>query len=312
MESKELKNFKDSYLAKFISNKKDNLSNDENQNLNSDLIFYKDRINELYAEYQLSTNRYEINSGSYIKFVLDHLKKFKDNKDKDSFEAFKQMFLQFDFQKISNELQGQFNEGLKILEESINYFCSYTTKGLPEINSIYKKAVKNVFGINENKQFKEWRSTNYVAKLIVRYLNNKSLSYFFDEDKITNGENIKDKIYEYCGKAVTLVILAQPETFRDEVDVVNWCFEEYNHYTRTHEHLPLLIVYRIPDLGNPSGARLAIRDWYNNISTANGIKSTILDPQWPPSMIRTKVEADADLILDTYEKLFSDFKNTIN
>lgn len=317
MEDKILEGFKNLYLENFITSKLNNVANEfpmSSELIQQQGIAFKsfvDEIDNLYRLYSEIKNLHQGQPVLYIRFTLNHLKIIKDEeKNYKSFTIFKRFVYAFDYPSLSTELKRKFDEGLAILEQSINYFCSYTTKGLPEINSSYRQAVSNVFGIDDKTP--EWKKINYIAKLIVRYLNLNGLKFFYDQDSIINGEKIEDKVFDYCGRAVVLVILAQQETFIDSEGEINWCYKEYTHYNATHKDKCHLIVYRIPSLARPAGASKAIKSWYDYISTTDGIRSTKLEYNWTPEMIKNKVDNDADIIVEAYTKVFNNFIEDIS
>ncbi|SHH63630.1 hypothetical protein SAMN04488109_4753 [Chryseolinea serpens] len=270
------------------------------------------KVQELYIEYEGILKLFASDKAGEVKFVLDTLKKFKENRRKDAYDIVKTFFLELEYSNLSETLKGKFNEGTDIFENSIDYFCSYTTKGLPEINFSYENLLSVVFGLNKQTDFLEFKKTNYIAKLIVRYLNEHGFNnYFFDQDKIVNGDEIKDKVLDYCGRALVLVILAQQETFRDKNEETNWCLREYEQYNATHKGLRKYIVYRIPNLVEPVGARDSIVEWFRYISTEHGIANDTIEFTWTHHKMREKVNDAAKIIGNFKEDYYSTFKTNI-
>lgn len=308
-----MNDLKEKYWDKFIQSKLKNIPNDFPMNLelvqtNRKFVSYVNKILELYEQYVQLKIIYEDDPGGLLKTVVNKLKNIKDEREEDyieTYEIIKNFYYKLDYPNLSDDLKSKFDQGIKILEKTINYFCSYTTKGLPEINSSYEQVLVNVFGIDKTKQYREWREKNYLAKLVVRYLNEHGFnSYFFDEDKIVNGEVIQDKVFEYCERTAVLVVIAQQETFRDKANEVNWCFKEYERYNNAHQAEKQFIVYKTPNLAKPVGARPSYQKYYEFITTPQGIKSTTIEIGFTNEIIKNFVDGDAQIILDANEKIF--------
>lgn len=246
------------------------------------------------------------NPDDFAKLALNQLKEFKDGWDDEEYEIFKAIYYALDYPGLLQPLQSKMDRGVQLLEKRIDYFCSYTRKGLPEINSNYESIIRKVFGIAQDTHPKEWRENNYVAVLVVKYLNDHGFnSYFFDNDKIVNGEFIQDTVYQYCEHTTVLLLLAQQETFRDSKKETNWCYEEYKHYTASHARQRYQ-VFTVPGLVEPVKARQAIRDWYRRMTTAKGIKGKRLDFDLSPNGVRTYVNEMAVEIGKAREDSFMD------
>jgi hypothetical protein len=280
---------------------------------NRDFLLFVDKVGKLQIEYAGIRKLYNQDHSGLVRYILAHLKKYKEEyPDADSYDIIKCFFKELDYAGLSNGLRAKYDEGIDILEKKIQYFCSYTTKGLPEINTTYKRSISPVFGVNSRTDVEQWKQTNYLAKLIVRYFNTSSLNnYFLDVDRLVNGDEIEEKVLEYCGRAVVLVILVQNETFLDKGGETNWCFKEYQHYNETHQHNRHFIVYRIPDIPRPVGGREEILAWYDYLSRGTGILSTVLPYTWTADIIKRKIVKDAEIIKKACEKVFEDLIRSI-
>jgi hypothetical protein len=278
------------------------------------LDLFRDEVRLLQAEYE-KNKQSSLNKPFYlVAYTLQYLKKIKDEgiSRKDAYEIYKRFYVELDFDETPPEMKKKFDDGVQFLEKKISYFCSYTTKGLPELNSNYEETVVGVFGVNKHKEEDKWKRINYVAKLIVRYLNNLgNHNYFFDRDKLVNGDEIKTQIYDYCERAAAFVILAQQETFNDigvEQGEYNWCFAEYEQYKKSNTDR-LLIVYKIPGISRPLVGDGRIREWFDYLSNPNAILNSEIAPDAKSAEIKLLVQKNAKEINDWYDKLFSNIVN---
>ncbi|MEI7662441.1 MAG: hypothetical protein WCK34_09595 [Bacteroidota bacterium] len=271
-------------------------------------LLYVDKVNKLCIEYEEIKTLYAGDPPGMVRFLLGHLRKYWNNRERESYKIMKAFFMELDYPDLPDNLKTRFDEGIGIFEQRIDYFCSYTSKGLPEINHTYGQLLSTVFGINMQADFFELKHTNYLAKLIVRYLNEHGFNnYFFDQDKIVNGDEIKEKVLDYCSRAIVLVILAQQETFRDRGDEENWCFKEYEHYNNTHSGQRQYLVYKIPSITKPLGAREAIRHWFDYISTSEGIRSETIEFDWTNYRLKALIDKDAEVIDRAREDYYQNF-----
>jgi hypothetical protein len=284
---------------------------------NRRLSLFKDAAKALQAEYE-SFKQASLNNASYfVGYILQHLKGIKDEgpSRKSAYDIFKRLYIDLDYGAAPAEIQKKFDDGVKFLEKKISYFCSYTTKGLPELNTNYEPTVVGVFGVNKNKEEDKWKGINYVAKLIVRYLNERgNHNYFFDRDKLVNGDEIKTNIFDYCDRAVVLVILAQQETFRDigdeeDDETRNWCFAEYEKYTESHTADQQILVYKIPGIKRPIVGNNKVKLWFDYLTSSNGILNSVITRDAKSEEIKNIVFDHAEQINASYNKLFSNIVN---
>jgi len=319
-----LTELKSQYLSHVIANMKnggptstfpinDFLSPDDNLEFKN----YKDQVSEL-SEVYIKIKEYP--AGQFAEQVRSILSKLKDITDEgaggtESYIAFKKFFMELDYKNMPAELQVKFDEGINFLEKKISFFCSYTSRELPDINSSYEQTLTNYFGINKQipEEFKKWNEVNYVAKMIVRYLNELgSHNYFFDRDKLVNGDEIKHEVFDYCKRTIAFVTLAQQQVFKEFDGKTNWCYEEYDHYKATHEQDFIYIVYKTPDLEKPLIGKPAIKQWFDYIATDKGILGTTIAYNESKQGIRNLVIKDAKIINKKYDEFFSNLVNSIN
>lgn len=281
---------------------------------NRELLVFQALVKQRHLEYEDFKTRHT-DPSAFVRNVLKHLQKLKKNKqDKDSYQIFKMFFLKFDFNSLDDQQKEKIKLAIDFLEKKIDYFCSYTRKGLPEINSYYENIIYKGLGKKQESHPKEWGEANLLAKLLVKHLKNQGFNnYFIDTDKIVNGEEIETKVLEFCSRTAVLILLAQPETFRDLEDETNWCFREYQHYVGTHpERQRKFLVFKIPELARPANAGDEILKWFDYMTSSNGIKGATLDFDCSLPKFRNFVEQVAPIIVQVKEELFNEIIFSIN
>ena len=114
----------------------------------------------------------------------------------------------------------------KELLEWKDFFLSYTNRD-GATNERFRALVKSCF----SKYPLTGGNFNYVAQVISHHLQGyQHLSGFFDRDKLKVGEDIQEKVDEYCRRCFAFVQLVEPLTFSREPPK-NWCFHEYQQFS---------------------------------------------------------------------------------
>jgi hypothetical protein len=254
-----------------------------------DLLSFNARLKEVYLQYSELKDLSDDDAHGFVKLALNHLQEFKSNREMEEYEIFKALYCAFDHLLLSAPLQAKMDRGIRLLDKQIDYFCSYTRRGLPGINSSYKGMISDALGISPDTHPREWRENNFLAVIVVKYLNEHGFNnYFFDADKIVNGEKIMESVFDYCERTTVLLLIAQQETFREPVNDKNWCFEEYKHYSDTHPKKRYQ-VFTVPGLVEPERAGRRIKEWFRLMTTAEGIKGRRLDFDLSHDGVRTFV-----------------------
>lgn len=131
----------------------------------------------------------------------------------------------------NKEQQDLYDEALSVILGWDDFFFSYTNRNLPETNNSFKELIIQSFRESDFKDTKN--EINYLAKLIVRYLNVRNLQSFYDKDNIVCGDNIQEKILEKCKSCYVFVQLIEEEVFHELSNKKNWChleFEEFDNF----------------------------------------------------------------------------------
>jgi hypothetical protein len=265
---------------------------------------FKAEVSLVYQEYTIFKQK-NYGETEFIQTLLTHLQKLKKDKQrKYAYEIFKELLMQVEFAGLSQAARDKVQKATTFLDIKLDYFCSYTRKGLPYINSSYKQLIYDAFTIKAETHPKEWKEVNYIAKLLVKYLNDHGFNnYFIDTDKIVNGEEIEQTVFNYCGQTIVLLLLAQQETFRDREDETNWCYKEYHHYITTHDKRKFL-VFKSEDLVRPEDAGDSILDWFNYMATEQGVFGNTIESDCSLPKFRKFVNDSAKEIRKAKEEAF--------
>lgn len=266
---------------------------------------FKVKIEEEIINLQKIVSEYLSNPELFIKFLIIDLN--KKRKKKEPYNFLKNTILEVYYNKFSQQHQSLFDKAIQLIEHRIDYFCSYTTRGVPNINYSYAKAIRNQYGVDSRNE--DWKSTNFLAKMIVRFYNDHGFNYFFDRDKIVNGDLIADQVYKYCNQTIVLIQILEQESFRDNANETNWCFNEFLEYKSAINIR--YIFYKKEGLTRPQDVNEDIKQWYDFACTPQGVKSTTINFNWNEARIRNQVNIDAELVLQERTRLFEELFETI-
>jgi|GEM_PF-5169027 len=281
--------------------------------LNTDSSFtnYKVLFEEIKSLFMKIRESYQDNPSMKIKLFLIQLKDFKKsvNNKKDKFNILKKLILELEFSSFSDAYKECFTKGLDLLETGVDYFCSYTTRGLPSFNNNYQDAIKNQYAGN-NIILDDWNKIHYVAKMIVDFYNFHGFNSFFDNRNIEAGDLIKDKVYTYCKKTAVFVQIIEQRSFYTEEEEFNWCFSEYKTY-KDNVNLKY-IFYKKAGLVRPENAGDDILNWYEFAATSEGVASTTISPNMSNLQIQDIVNKDAQIVRQQSDQVFNKFCEEIS
>lgn len=269
------------------------------ENLNA-YANYKSMLQEEWANFNKIRVIHKNNFPEMLRSYVIILKEYKKERKKDNFFFLQKLIKAYSKIKFPKKYQDLYEEACDFLEKRIDFFCSYTTRGVLAINKLYEIAIWRQYCVDDSNV--DWHTTNYLAKMIVRFFNDHGLNYFFDRESLVNGDLIEESIYYYCDKAIVLVQILQHESFRDNERETNWCYNEYCRYKGTNDIK--YIFYKIPEIAKPVAARSDIEKWYDYVSTPKGVLSTTINSNWDNERIRYQVNLDAKIIKAEREKQF--------
>jgi hypothetical protein len=142
----------------------------------------------------------------------------------------------------SQKQRDAFDLRVKVITRWIDFFVSYTNRDAGGINTQFEKLIRSVFGCFPTQ--KERIARNYVARIVVKFLVTNNLRGFADYADIQCGDEIEDKVRDYCQKAFGFVQLVEPESFVEPAaPKINWCYEEYQEFRKERAELS---AFQIP------------------------------------------------------------------
>jgi hypothetical protein len=168
--------------------------------------------------------------------------------------------------------QAQYDKKKGILDWK-DFFLSYTNRDAPSTNQQLRDLVKSCLGKNPPSDPK---SPNFVARVLAHHLQGyHTLSGFFDQSSIKAGEDIPDKVDDYCQSCFGFVQLVEPIMFGREPPK-NWCFHEYRQFTDAplvrdllagkSRHYFILIQKELKDVLPAGGGAAAYKQWLEHMS----------------------------------------------
>ena len=178
---------------------------------------------------QLETIAGETKGKEQVKDCLRWIREEKDNENPENIEIISRLIRERFYKKEWNQSDKKyFDHGVEMLGKWKDFFLSYTNRNSIETNSDFEDILDHVF----KSDFQDNREKmNYLAKLIAHYLVNfEGLTSFYDNDVITCGDIIKEKIFNHCTSVFAFVQLVEPIIFSYSKNQKNWCFEEFKKF----------------------------------------------------------------------------------
>ena len=170
--------------------------------------------------------------------------------------------------------QDLFDERRRVFDQWVDFFLSYTNRDASATNNRYKSLISAQFGWPRKA---EVLARNQVAKVIAKFLEQHSLRGFVDYNNMQCGDEIEDKIIEYCRTAIAFVQLVEDEALREPPPPkANWCHKE--HFAFTQAKLPVqegqvqanrrfFVLAGGRELAAPENMGEAYREWFQDMSS---------------------------------------------
>ncbi len=124
--------------------------------------------------------------------------------------------------------QQAFDERVAVFDRWTDFFISYTNRDSLTTNNRYKSMISHHY---------RWPGTaeaakiNYVARVIVKLLEQLNIHGFADYKTLRCGDDIPDEILQHCQSTFAFVQLIEDVTFAEPPpEKMNWCFEEYHAF----------------------------------------------------------------------------------
>jgi hypothetical protein len=177
-----------------------------------------------------------------------------------------------------------YSDRVEFVVEWQDYFLSYTNRGTPEINNVFKPMIEFVL---KGKERGSMDDDNCVVKIFVKYLVENGMRGFFDMEKIQPGDVIQDELRKYCTKTFSMVqFLEDAAAAFTTADKRNWCLTEYELFGEARETLGKLMGKRpanyfviTPDVKEtedlfPVIKREEYKAWFNEAMEVKAIRLT--------------------------------------
>lgn len=182
------------------------------------------------------------------------------------------------FKSWNETEQGFYKEVYSIIIEWYDVFFSYTSRDWRETNNEFKPLIIHAFG-EDVYNTKEIKGKNFLAELIVHYLDQKGVKPFYDQKEIVYGDKIEKKILKHCKSCYVFVQLIEEEVFHVPNGKQNWCHEEFTEFDAwcknwsekwcESDKSDLRRFYYIlthkPDIVFPPEIHPTYQEWYDNI-----------------------------------------------
>lgn len=196
-----------------------------------------------------------------------------------------------------------YDTGLNMLTGWKDFFLSYTNRNLNETNNDFKNILRDVYGETIFNKLKE--TVNCVARLVFHYLRMNNLTAFYDKDTMKCGDEVEEKILNYCQSVFAFVQLVEPVIFQaPDDDKRNWCYEEFRVFDKWSQQEPVRNYKRFYFILNredvyPVRVPLEYKDWKHTIENHVNIVLESMEKE----QIRLKVKETADEIEKTRKQI---------
>jgi hypothetical protein len=160
-------------------------------------------LKNLRAESAFKTKKYEVARGLILKTLYLNL----TGTDRDIFSA-----------------------RLAILDSWTEFFISYTNRNAQATNEYHKQLISQELGWPSRTDREKF---NYVARVLVKYLEQNNIHGFFDFKTLKCGDDIESEVVEHCQKTIAFIQLVEAKSLEEPAPPkVNWCLTEYEAFAK--------------------------------------------------------------------------------
>jgi hypothetical protein len=181
---------------------------------------------------ELDTSTENLAGLEQVQSGLRLLRDKKESKKKETLEILRKLIgddsKECLYKSWNKEQRDHYKKACPMIVHWNDFFFSYTNRNLPETNHDFHELITHTFKRDEYER--DVDEINYVAKLIVRRLTQNNLQAFFDQDKITCGDDIQHEILKHCKSCYTFVQLIEKQVFNYPDDEDNWCYFEFEEF----------------------------------------------------------------------------------
>lgn len=220
-------------------------------------------------------DKYEGNDEDQIRECLCLVRDAKEKEGAEVLEVLQGLIKESLYRNWTDDQRAIYDSKYKIIVDWKDYFISYTNRDAADTNDDFKRLIKSVYSAMPRIGMRV--EENFVAKIIVKYLEGNDLRGFFDHNNIKCGDDIEDEIREFCQKSCVFVQLIEPIIFSRPRGKRNWCFEEYNEFNSMSKileqvygkHFDLCHQFIITEdkvsVLRPANLHQDYSSWYNHV-----------------------------------------------
>ena len=116
---------------------------------------------------------------------------------------------------------------------------------------------------------------NFVARVLVKYLEQNNVHGFFDFKSLQCGDDIEAKVVEYCERTIAFIQLVESRSLEEPAPPkLNWCLKEYEAFEKAvvSVKVPGLVGNRVfftlagdEALPQPAALGLSYAGWYGDM-----------------------------------------------
>jgi hypothetical protein len=175
--------------------------------------------------------------------------------------------------------QLKFKQRRKLVDEWTDFFLSYTNRDAHATNDRYRGLINSQLGWPGKK---EADSHNYLARVIVKFFEQRNIRAFVDFKNLQCGDDIQAKVFDHCRSTFAFVQLIEGETLVEpKPPDKNWCHLEYSEFIKS-PYLALVTsaklncrFYLLAGLAKPAPPGIALyQSWFNDVS---GLLALVID-----------------------------------
>jgi hypothetical protein len=207
----------------------------------------------------------------------------------------------------------KYNRGAFMIDEWVDFFLSYTNRDQPEVNNSFDDTLKNNF------KKKDWDDSveklNMLAKLIVKYLRQRgNLNVFFDQQSMTCGDDIEDKVNRYCENTFSFAQLIQWQALSNDPGKKNWCYHEYDTFSKCNkDNEKGIFFFKTYDVPNdPEELGGIPPDWKDWVKHALTTVNVVIPKRMENDQLREECGMVAKKIISVRDKIISNYLASIN
>ena len=201
-----------------------------------------------------------------------------------------------------------FDARLALFDSWTDFFISYTNRDAHATNDYHRKLITQELGWPRRADLEKF---NYVARVLVKYLEQNNVHGFFDFKSLQCGDDIEARVLERCEKTIAFIQLVESKSLEEPAPPkLNWCLKEYEAFATTVPAVktPGLMGNRVfftfaGDEALPQPAKIgpSYTSWYGEMSRLLG--AIIAQYDKPFGGLKSKVREIATQIVEARKQI---------